>query len=62
MRGELFFLRFLLTLALSLIAGLYVLMVPGDALWPLVEAGWAVASAANLVGYVVSEVREARRR
>ena len=62
MRGELFFLRFLLTLALSLIAGLYVLMVPGDALWPLVEAGWAVASVANLVGYVVSEVREARRR
>lgn len=62
MRGELFFLRFLLTLALSLIAGLYVLMVPDAALWPLVEGGWAVASVANLVGYVVSEVREARRR
>lgn len=57
-----FFLRFLLTLALAQIAGLYVLMVPGDALWPLVEGCWAVASVANLVGYVVSEIREARRR
>lgn len=62
MRSELFFLRFLLMLALSMIAGLYVLLDPGDALWPLVGDGWAVASAANLFGYVVSEVREARRR
>lgn len=62
MRGELFFVRFLLTLALSLIAGLYVLMVPGDAFWLLIKDGWAVASVANLVGYVVSEIREARRR
>lgn len=62
MRSELFFVRFLLTLALSLIAGLYVLMAPGDAFWSLIEGGWAVASVANLVGYVVSEVREARRR
>ena len=62
MRGELFFVRFLLMFALSMIAGLYVLLIPGDALWPLMEGGWAVASAANLVGYVVSEVGEARRR
>ena len=62
MRSELFFLRFLLMLALSLIAGLYLLLIPGDAFWLLMEGCWAAASAANLFGYVVSEIREARRR
>ena len=62
MRSELFFLRFLLMLALSWIAGLYLLLIPGDAFWSFMCGFWVAASFVNLVGYVVSEVREARRR
>ncbi len=62
MRSELYFVRCLLALALSWIAGLYLLLVPGDALWSLMEVAWLAFSAANIVGYVVSEVRKARRR
>lgn len=62
MRSELFFVRFLLALALSWIAGLYLLLVPGDAFWSFMCGLWGATSAVNLVGYIVSEVREARRR
>lgn len=62
MRSELFFVRCLLALALSWIAGLYLLLIPGDVFWSFMVGFWGAASVVNLVGYVVSEVREARRR
>lgn len=62
MRSELFFVRCLLALALSWIAGLYLLLIPGDAFWSFMVGLWGGASVVNLAGYVVSEVREARRR
>lgn len=62
MRSELFFVRCLLALALSWIAGLYLLLIPGDVFWSFMSGLWAALSAANMAGYVVSEVREARRR
>ena len=62
MRSELFFVRCLLALALSWIAGLYLLLIPGDAFWSFMRGLWGAFSAVNLAGYVVSEMREARRR
>ena len=62
MRSELFFVRCLLALALSWIAGLYLLLIPGDVFWSFMRGLWGAFSAVNLVGYVMSEVREARRR
>ena len=62
MRSELFFVRCLLALALSWVAGLYLLQIPGDPFWLTMKWLWGAFSAANLAGYVVSEMREARRR
>lgn len=57
-----FFVRFLLGTALLQIAGLYLLQLPGDPLWSFCLGMWGVFALSNLVGYVLSEVREARRR
>lgn len=62
MRSELFFLRLLLGCALAEIAGLYLLQMPGDPWWSLSKVAWLAFSAVNAVGYVVSEIMEARRR
>lgn len=62
MRSELFFVRLLLALALSWIAGLYLLLIPDDAFWSFMRGFWGAFSVVNLAGYIVSEVREARRR
>ena len=62
MRSELYFVRFLLALALTRIDWLYLLLVPDDAFASLMMCCWCAFSVVNLVGYVVSEVREARRR
>lgn len=62
MRSELFFVRLLLGCALAQLAGLYLLQMPGDPWWSFCLGAWTVFCAANAVGYVISEVREARRR
>lgn len=62
MRSELFFLRLLLGCALAEIAGLYLLQMPGDPWWAASQVAWWAFCAVNAVGYVASEIREARRR
>lgn len=57
-----FFVRFLLGTALLQIAGLYLLQLPGDPLWSFCLGAWAAFALANVVGYVICEIREARRR
>lgn len=62
MRSELFFVRFLLGMVLMQIAGLYLLQIPGDPLWSFQRAAWSVFAVVNAGGYVISEIREARRK
>lgn len=63
MRSELFFVRFLLGLLFILVIGLYIPAYPNDVgIISALEFAAGAFTGANLTGYVVSEVREARRR
>mgnify|MGYP004476299455 CR=1 FL=1 len=63
MRSELFFVRFLLGVLIVLVIGLYVPAYPDDlAAICVLEFVAGAFTGSNLAGYVLSEIREARRR